>query len=121
MGNTKPQSVRTRYHKVVDETLKSIVLDVTLPGTSERATIRVPKKLCRNWTKDTVDIYSGYYANGVTRVNVMRRASADEFDAPGDDSQDVLRMPPRYAVEFKQWIVDEVMTAYTHYEQLGVA
>ncbi len=120
-GNTNSQSIRTRYHKVVDETLKSIVLDISMPGTGEQVTIRVPKKLCRHWTKETVDIYSGYFRDGVTMVNVMRRASTDEFDAPGDDTEDVLRMPPRYTVEFKQWIVDEVMTAYTDYERLGVA
>lgn len=115
---TNSQGVLTTFHAVVDETPKSIVLDVTLPGTNRRETIRVPKKLCRNWTKNTVMIYSGYFANGVTKVNVLRRASADEFDAPGDE--DVLRMPQRYAAEHKLWIVDEVMTAYTAYEALGV-
>lgn len=116
--STKSQSVRTRFHKVVDETLKSIVLDISMPGTGERVTIRVPKKLCRNWTSDSVDIYSGYYRDGVTRVNVMRRASVEEFGET--DESDVLQMPLKYAVEFKQWIVDEVMTAYTAYERLGV-
>lgn len=119
--STNSQGVRTRYHRVVDETLKSIVLEVTLPGTGIKETIRVPKKLCRNWTKDTVDIYSGYYANGVTNVNVMRRASTDEFDDVRDDSAEVLRMPLRYTADHKQWIVDEVMTAYSSYERLGVA
>lgn len=121
MSRTNSQSVRTRYHRVVDETLKSIVLEVTLPGTRVKETIRVPKKLCRNWTKDTVDIYSGYYANGVTKVNVTRRASTDEFDEVQDDGAEVLQMPVKCTVEHKQWIVDEVMTAYTSYERLGVA
>lgn len=118
MSSTNPQSVRTKYHAVIDETLKSIVLKVTLPGTDVKATIRVPKALCRNWTNDTVDIYSGYYRNGVTKVNVMRRATTDEFDEVQDDGVEVLRMPLRYTVEHKQWIVDEVMTAYTTYERV---
>lgn len=112
----KAQSVRTKFHRVVSETLRSIVIEVSMPGTGVRQCIRVPKTLCRNWTNETVDIYSGYFSQGATVVNVADRiATQQEFDEAGDD---VLRMPPRYSTDFKQWIVDEVMTAYTQYERL---
>lgn len=114
--NTNSGSVRTRFYSVVSETPKSIVIEVGLNGKREH--IRVPKALCRNWQKDTVDIYAGYFSRGVTVVNVMTKATTDEFDVT--DDSDVLRMLPRYTVEHKQWIVDEVMTAYTSYERLRV-
>jgi hypothetical protein len=112
-------SVTVAWHKVHDETVKSIVMTITMPGGGNvQKVVRVPKALCRGWTNTHVNIYAGYFSNGVTEVNLLRRATTDEFDAPGDT--DVLRMPLRYTVEHKLWIVDEVMTAYADYERLGV-
>lgn len=112
MNKSLSYHIKVTYLQKVSETTGAVVLDMMVPGLNKRMILRVPKKLCREWSDNTVYIWGKFFNSDLSKQVVQ---PTNRTTVGGNLGDAVLNMPQKHVNPFTWSTVESNMNAYTEY------